>query len=284
VNICDTFFCACVIAFRSIAMVEVTFLEDRHDPDHRPHHIFRCVLSAAGCAPVHCVAKENDHFEGEKLAGLHFTAFRAWLPSFHGIHACEDGAEYLLIADVRAGFRAPCVADFKIGTRQWDLVIAAEFLASLRAKCAASTSRALGLRLVSMTLRRAGAVVRETTKSENLELSEAALAAEIALFVPAPLRPRVLAKLEGMRACYLAMLAAYPRMRWYSGSILVAYDGDDLAADPRVVLIDLAHFHWDVTADGGDAGSPEFDDGIPLAFETFVRMLGSCVARGADPV
>jgi hypothetical protein len=74
----------------------------------------------------------------------------------------------------------------------------------------------------------------------------------------------------------------YPRLRWYSGSILIAYDGDDFTKEPRVVLIDFAHFHWDITADGGDANDSEFDDGNILGFETFLRMVGNCIARAGS--
>ena len=47
--------------------LEVNFIDDRFDEEHRPHHIFHCTCNK--CTEV-CLAKENSHHEGEKLQFL----------------------------------------------------------------------------------------------------------------------------------------------------------------------------------------------------------------------
>jgi hypothetical protein len=142
-----------------------------------------------------------------------------------------------------------------------------------------STSFALGIRLVSFTVMKQGNVMFEATKSETLELSERELEEAIEWFIPNGMLETVKGKVERIRKTYLEMLEVCPRMRWYSGSIFIAYDGDDLSLEPRVVLIDFAHFHWDITADGGNGEDAEFDDGNVRGFDSFLGMIGNCITR-----
>jgi hypothetical protein len=185
----------------------------------------------------------------------------------------------MLLADMRSGFSCPCVADFKIGTRQHDITSTEEFRIILTEKAEISTSKTLGLRLVSMTLARGDRVFVDSTKSDNLELTEEELEQQIEMFIPNTQLQTVHRKLEGMRNAYLEMLGICPRMRWYSGSILITHDGDDCEKEPRVVLIDFAHFHWDIDLSGGDGSDPGFDDGNIIGFETFLRMVQNCISR-----
>jgi hypothetical protein len=182
---------------------------------------------------------------------------------------------------MRARFRSPCVADFKLGTRQHDVTTSEEFRLSLIEKAEISTSKTLGLRLVSLTLTKNLTILKDTTKSDNLELSEGELESEIEMFVPSSLLETVGKSLDGMRRTYLEMLKTAPGLRWYSGSVLITYDGDDFSQEPRVGLIDFAHFHWDITADGGDAQNPDFDDGNIIGLDTFLRMIANCIARAS---
>lgn len=58
--------------------------------------------------------------------------------------------DYLVLGDLTRGFRRPCVLDIKMGTRQHGADATPEKAASHSAKCAATTSLELGLRLCGM--------------------------------------------------------------------------------------------------------------------------------------
>jgi hypothetical protein len=77
-----------------------------------------------------------------------------------------------------------------------------------------------------------------------------------------------------LRDTLLGMLGMYPKFRMYSGSLLLAYDGDNLEAPPRLALVDFAHAHLDIDADGGNSGDTSFDDGVLLGIDIFIRLTG----------
>jgi hypothetical protein len=217
------------------------------------------------------VAKENDHEEGEFLESLQPTPIQPFLSRLYGIHV-YDGQAYIVMSDITGGYESPCLADFKIGTRHWDLDCSEPFRSRLIEKNNRSTSVSLGLRLVSATLFRNGSLVENTTKSQNLTLNEKGLQTKINKFIPIALMNVVNQMLVGLKAAYVEMLNVHPKFRIYSGSILLSYDADHLDTSPRLVLIDFAHAHFDIDSAGGDSEDPAFDDGILLGIDTFIRM------------
>lgn len=60
--------------------------------------------------------------------------------------------DYLVLGDLTRGFRRPCVLDIKMGTRQHGADATPAKAASHSAKCAATTSLELGLRLCGMQI------------------------------------------------------------------------------------------------------------------------------------
>jgi hypothetical protein len=254
----------------------VEFLDDRSDPKHYPHHIFRCVISNDLCRNITCLAKENEHGEGRFISALRRTPLFPWLPEYYGrFRNDNERTSYILLGDLRSGFASPCIADFKIGTRQWDIGASPQTVKHLRALRNGSTSRRLGLRLVSRTIVRAGTVVESTTKSQNRRIDARMLRRKIEEFVPKRLGKEVKNRLAALRDAYRQTLAQFPNMRIYSASVLICYDADDLRKPPRVAMVDFAHGHFDIAAAGGDPNDPEFDDGVLKGFQSFLDLLGT---------
>jgi hypothetical protein len=174
--------------------------------------------------------------------------------------------------DLAGGFAAPCLADFKVGTRNWDVNCAEPFKSRLIAKNEISTSISIGLRLVSMTLYSRKRLKENTSKSENLSLLEEKLQEKILRFIPNDLLLAFNEMLIGLKAAFMEVLELYPGFRMYSVSILLAYDADNLQTPPRLALVDLAHAHFDIASAGGDLTDKAFDDGVLLGINTFIRM------------
>jgi hypothetical protein len=254
---------------------ELTFLEDL---DEKPRGVGRCLLRFPGCDPITCVAKINLDQEGETIGAIHLTILHPLLPDFHGIWQSgdPDDDEFILLGAVRAGFAWPCMADFKLGTRSWDVTTAEKYQLRQIGWRNRSTSRSLGVRLVTMTMVRDGSIVKDSEKLENMDLSVGAFHAELAAFLPAPTIEHVVAKLVGIRTALVQMQQSWPKLRWYSGSVLITYDAADVAVPARVALIDFAHWHWDIDADGGDAADPQFDDGVVFGLDSLVAHLRKC--------
>jgi hypothetical protein len=182
------------------------------------------------------------------------------------------------MSDICAGFHSPCIADLKLGTRTSDISPDPRHGIWLQCYCKASTSAQYGVRLVSPTILRSGEVVRSSRKSGNLRLSVAALRRKIAGFLPPEIRARVTERLATMRQAFAELLKMHPNFRIYSGSLVICYDGDDLAAAPRLAMFDWAHCHLDIARDGGDPGDPAFDDGVLKGFNSLLAFL-EAIAR-----
>jgi hypothetical protein len=257
----------------------IAFLDDRFDPKHRPHHIFRCVISNDLYDNVACLAKENEHGEGRFISALCQTPLLPWLPKYYGCFR-HDGerTSYVLLGDLRSGFASPCLADFKIGTRQWGIGASPRTIRQLRTLCNRSTSRGLGLRLVSTTIVRRGTVVESTTKSQNVGISALALLHKIREFLPKSLRKEVKKRIEALRDAYRETVVLFPNMRVYSASVLICYDADDLAKPPRVAMIDFAHGHFDIAEEDADPNDPQFNDGVLVGFQSFLNLFGRFAA------
>lgn len=162
---------------------------------------------------------------------------------------------FLMMENITSSYRRPCVLDLKMGTRQHGDDATAEKRSKQIAKCAASTSATLGVRLCGMQVYvpETGACVRRD-KYWGRALSEAGLRDALRDFFGARGRVvrRVLRDLDALRRA----IAKQTSYRFYSCSLLIVYEGD-VQSEPAVDETTASEYDGDASSSSTDlAPSP----------------------------
>lgn len=216
---------------------------------------------------IPCISKPLDHAEGKAYEDLQKLPLVDCIPKFFGVF---DGK--IVISDLTAGFKSPCMADLKVGTRHYDPNASQEKVQGLIEKQKGSTTDSHGVRLIDGKMRHNGEVTNKWDRKQGLKFSVDQLKDVVTTFLPGSLKSKFHQQLQVIHDKFTEVVKQNPGFRMYASSVLIAYDGDNLEADPRVLLIDFAHTHIDINAAGGDRNDSAFDDGVLKGIETLLAF------------
>ncbi|KAI1715080.1 inositol polyphosphate kinase domain-containing protein [Ditylenchus destructor] len=192
---------------------------------------------------------------------------------------------FMVLEDVVSFYRRPCVIDLKMGTRQYGDDASAQKRFSQTQKCRQSTSALMGIRLVGLQIY--DPVTQQYTyinKFEGRRMDRLKFYDELLIFFRQAGRSRItqlIGRLENLKG----VLLAAEGFRFFSSSLLIAYDGDEPAMDERTRTHNDHYSHPDISLAMIDFAHSTFqgfmedklytgvDEGYLLGMDSLITIL-----------
>ncbi|XP_026913775.1 inositol hexakisphosphate kinase 3 isoform X2 [Acinonyx jubatus] len=166
-------------------------------------------------------------------------SFNPWGLQCHLAHLTRLCTEYpenqlhrfLLLENVVSQYKYPCILDLKMGTRQHGDDVSEEKKARHMRKCAQSTSACLGVRICGMQVYQIDKkhfLCRDKYYGRKLSVEGFRQALHQFLHDGTRLRTELLEPIQRQLRALLSVIRNQSSYRFYSSSLLIIYDGQEL--------------------------------------------------------
>ncbi|XP_004673444.1 PREDICTED: inositol hexakisphosphate kinase 3 [Condylura cristata] len=186
-------------------------------------------------AQVSPLVEDGEGLQAER------RSFNPWGLHCHQAHLTRLCAEYpenkrhrfLLLENVVSQYKHPCILDLKMGTRQHGDDASEEKKARHMRKCAQSTSACLGVRICGMQVYQIDKkqfLCKDKYYGRKLSVEGFRQALHQFLHDGTRLRTELLGPIQHQLRALLSVIKSQSSYRFYSSSLLIIYDGQELPA------------------------------------------------------
>ncbi|CEF66686.1 Inositol polyphosphate kinase family-containing protein [Strongyloides ratti] len=184
----------------------------------------------------------------------------------------RNDKQFIFLEDIVSIYKKPCVVDLKMGTRQYGDHATAEKKASQTQKSESSTSGTLGVRIVGMQIwDQKEKKYYQVNKYEGREMTEYHFLETILHFFERAGQARRKVLFEKLTGLKKVLLNA-EGFRFYSSSILIAFEGMDLEENKEDIN-DIDNLEEDITYTG-------YDEGYLLGVTYLINILYGYIIGG----
>lgn len=233
--------------------------------------ITKCIVNPG---EHHCIMRSPDQNEASAYTVFMPTPISKFMPRLFGIQNKQ-----VIVEDINAEFKSPCMADFKVGCKTYDIDDKEDIINQKKTTDNSTTTGRYYVRL-SMAIKMKNGQKESEWQSNSGEVNknESNLRKMIQQYCDdESMQKKIAESLNSLKEAYEDTLIEYTNLRMYNASILVCYDGDDPKKAPKCLFSKLGQSHLDIDEEGfstGPENDDKFRDGIINLIKYFSPAIG----------